>query len=68
MSSYESKLRETENSALRDVPTGLANRLNIEQRIQFRMENRRSFCIVFLDLNQFKLVNDRHGHTAETCC
>ena len=64
VSSYENKLKETEDLALRDTLTGLANRLCVERRIQWRMENERPFCLVFLDLNGFKAVNDQYGHQA----
>lgn len=64
VSSYETKLKETEELALRDALTGLPNRLQLERRMEWRIENRQPFCVAFLDLNHFKLVNDRYGHTA----
>lgn len=63
VSTYETKLKETEDLALRDALTGLPNRLHLERRMQWRIENRQPFCAVFLDLNQFKQVNDRYGHS-----
>lgn len=64
VSSYENKLKETEDLALRDPLTGLPNRLSLERRMAWRMENQQPFCVVFLDMNEFKAVNDRFGHQA----
>lgn len=64
VSSYEEKLKETEDLALRDPLTGLPNRLYLERRMSWRIENHQPFCVVFLDMNDFKVVNDRYGHQA----
>lgn len=64
VSTYETKLKASEELALRDPLTGLPNRLHLERRIAWRIENQQPFCVVFLDLNQFKRVNDRYGHVA----
>lgn len=64
VSNYETKLKETEELALRDPLTGLPNRRQFERRVEFRMENRHPFCVAILDLNRFKQVNDRYGHGA----
>jgi len=64
VSTYETKLKVAEELALRDVLTGLANRRNVEERIEWRIANRKMFCVVILDLNRFKLVNDMYGHLA----
>jgi diguanylate cyclase (GGDEF)-like protein len=32
--------------------------------MEWRMEHNQVFCVVFLDLNRFKQVNDKHGHPA----
>ena len=62
LSTYEERLKAVEHLALRDELTGLANRRSVEERIQRQIEGQRSFCVVILDLNQFKQVNDTHGH------
>jgi diguanylate cyclase (GGDEF)-like protein len=62
VSIYETRLRSAEHLALKDDLTGLANRRSIEERIHWNIANRHEFCIVMLDLNQFKQVNDTYGH------
>ncbi len=64
VSTYETKLKETEDLALKDALTGLPNRLQMERRMEWRAENQQRFCVAFLDLNQFKAVNDKFGHPA----
>ena len=64
VSTYETRLKKVEELALRDALTGLANRPNVEERIKDRIERRQSFCVVMLDLNRLKQVNDKHGHMA----
>ena len=64
VSSYETKLKDSEDLALRDTVTGLPNRLYLERSIEWRIQNSQPFCVAFLDLNHFKLVNDQYGHTA----
>ena len=64
VSTYETRLKETEDLALKDALTGLPNRLQLERRMEWRVENHQPFCAAFLDLNHFKQVNDRYGHPA----
>jgi diguanylate cyclase (GGDEF)-like protein len=64
LSNYESRIKTAEQLALRDPLTGLPNRRNAEERMEWRMEHNQVFCVVFLDLNRFKQVNDKHGHPA----
>lgn len=62
VSSYESKLKAVEQLALHDTLTGLANRRNVEDRIEWRIAHKQMFSIVMIDLNGFKQVNDTYGH------
>ena len=49
-----------------DELTGLLNRRGLEvlgaQAVQYALEHRRPLCVLFIDLDHFKSVNDRHGH------
>jgi len=64
VSSYETKLKTVEELVLRDALTGLANRRNIDERMEWRIAHKQAFCVVILDLNRFKQVNDTYGHLA----
>jgi diguanylate cyclase (GGDEF)-like protein len=64
ISTYETKLKEADYLASRDSLTGLPNRRNIEERIESRIADGQGFCVVVVDVNQLKKVNDVHGHTA----
>ena len=64
VSTYETKLKKAEELAVRDPLTGLSNRRNVEERIQDRIQRRQAFCVVMLDLNRLKQINDQHGHLA----
>jgi diguanylate cyclase (GGDEF)-like protein len=52
----------------RDALTGLGNRRVLEQRLGYEItrhrRHRRRFCVVAMDLDGFKQVNDRFGHQA----
>jgi len=58
--------RQLERLAVTDQLTGLANRLRLDQALEDeRLRTERyggSFCVVLLDIDHFKLVNDRFGH------
>jgi diguanylate cyclase (GGDEF)-like protein len=55
-----------ERSASTDHLTGLANRATFEHAVAREMQRARRcggpLCVVALDLDHFKAVNDRHGH------
>ncbi|NOH78526.1 GGDEF domain-containing protein [Vibrio sp. RE86] len=50
--------------SLTDSLTGIANRLALFQELRSRTENKKPFCLLLLDLNSFKQINDRYGHQA----
>jgi diguanylate cyclase (GGDEF)-like protein len=54
--------REIEQLASIDPLTGLWNRREFDRQIESRIASDQSFCILLFDLNQFKAVNDDHGH------
>lgn len=64
VSTYEAKLKKVEELALRDGLTGLANRRNVEERMESRIARSQPFCVVMLDLNRLKEINDKYGHQA----
>jgi diguanylate cyclase (GGDEF)-like protein len=51
-----------------DPLTGLANRVTFEERLlqeaQRARRHERRFALLFMDLDGFKAINDRHGHKA----
>ena len=65
---FKSYLDSCEEAAFTDHLTGLANRRRFER--QLRREVARSsryghpFCLILLDVDNFKGVNDAHGHEA----
>ncbi len=62
----EAKLKMTD-LAQHDVLTGLPNRLllndRLEQMITLADRQNSLFAVMFLDLDNFKLINDVHGHS-----
>jgi diguanylate cyclase (GGDEF)-like protein len=58
---YEQQLLET---AMRDPLTEQYNRRAFLERGAKVLRTHGNACIVYLDLDRFKLVNDRHGHEA----
>ncbi len=64
MHQYRSKLDEAEEVANRDSLTGLANRRVLQSRIQQHIDSGLPFCLLMMDLNRFKAVNDKYGHLA----
>jgi diguanylate cyclase (GGDEF)-like protein len=55
-------------TALRDPLTGLANRRSLLERVDYEIvrhtRSGRGFCVLMLDLDGFKALNDRFGHAA----
>jgi diguanylate cyclase (GGDEF)-like protein len=64
ISSYQTKLVETERLASRDSLTGLGNRRRIEFELEDLEKHGRSFCVMMLDVNGLKQINDSLGHPA----
>jgi diguanylate cyclase (GGDEF)-like protein len=60
---FRRRLEQAEAAASTDALTGLANRREAEKTIRLRIDAGRSVCIMLFDLNGFKNINDRHGHT-----
>ena len=70
--SYQSELRDLqvrlEHASRTDYLTGLCNRKGIYEKLEAE-QNRsrrhdRTFAVLLMDIDQFKLINDVHGHEA----
>ena len=60
--------RQMSHQASHDPLTGLVNRREFERRLKLTLDNsasqQRQHALLFLDLDHFKVVNDRCGHNA----
>jgi diguanylate cyclase (GGDEF)-like protein len=61
---YEQRLEEAERASATDALTGLLNRGGVERELATRIGAAAPFCLVVVDLNGFKKINDTHGHAA----
>lgn len=63
--------REATAAALRDPLTGIGNRAaleeNLEREVALARRNKASMSLIAIDLDHFKQVNDRHGHSVGDC-
>lgn len=64
----KARLAELEQAALADPLTGVGNRRALERRIGEELSRSRRtgrpFCLLAIDVDLFKLVNDTYGHAA----
>ena len=49
-------------NAYHDILTGLANRTSLIEQMKEKIVNRQQFAVYFMDLDNFKLINDSLGH------
>jgi len=56
------KLEDAEQLASLDALTRVRSRMWVEEQIQQRIAAAAPFCVAILDLDDFKQVNDEHGH------
>lgn len=65
---FKAYLDTCEEDALTDHLTGLANRRRFERQLEREvartMRYGRAFCLLMLDIDDFKQVNDNYGHEA----
>jgi len=63
----ERRVLELEKLAFRDFLTGLPNRYYTEHKVQQALQDRthfgRNYGLLMIDLDQFKRINDTHGHS-----
>jgi diguanylate cyclase len=60
------KFKQTRAESLTDFLTGIANRKSFDQTIRKSIKKARrekkALCLLLLDVDHFKIFNDRHGH------
>lgn len=64
LSKYRNRLEHSEQAALVDSLTGLANRKRLETDMNLRIRRGQQFVLLMVDLNAFKWINDTYGHLA----
>ena len=64
LAEFQKRLERAESRAMTDSLTGLMNRGEGEDRLQRSLEDGRVITVILIDLNGFKQVNDRWGHSA----
>jgi len=55
-------LEEVSFKATHDILTNLYNRDFFEKMVNKLILEKKEFCLIFMDLDNFKYVNDTHGH------
>ena len=62
MEQAQVRLQAAEALAAIDPLTGLGNRRELDRQLETRIATGRPFCLLLLDIDQFKAINDQHGH------
>lgn len=62
LQNFQGRLERAEQLASTDGLTGLANRRECERRLREWIQSGQTFCLMLMDLDQFKALNDRYGH------
>jgi diguanylate cyclase len=62
----QAELDRVRQEAVKDPLTGLANRRAFDERLADSIEQSlhqlKSICLLMIDIDQFKTINDKHGH------
>jgi diguanylate cyclase (GGDEF)-like protein len=61
---YQDRLEASEKLSTTDPLTELSNRRAFESHLESRIRAGKTFGLIMIDLNDFKKINDRHGHLA----
>jgi diguanylate cyclase (GGDEF)-like protein len=61
---YRTRLIRSERLSSLDPLTGLANRRRFEEQLDANISATSRFCLILIDLNNFKDINDLFGHLA----
>src|SRR6476659_4895132 len=64
LDAYEQAERLAQRNASIDAATGLSNRKELLHSIRDALEAKRTGALLLIDLDDFKRVNDLHGHLA----
>jgi diguanylate cyclase len=64
MKNYRSQLDRAAFDANRDPLTGLSNRRTLEIRLGELIGAGIGYCLILIDFNRFKFINDQYGHLA----
>ncbi len=57
-----SEFEKLQEKAIRDGQTGLYNHTEFYNKLEGIIQNDEKFCLVMIDIDDFKLVNDTYGH------
>ena len=65
---YRDRLAEQKFKSLQDSLTKLPNRAAFDERLQFEYQSfkrtKKNLCLVVIDVDHFKSINDNYGHSA----